>query len=270
MDYELKDFQADVLEASRTQPVVVDLWAEWCGPCRTLGPILEKLAGAANGAWKLVKINVDLHPQVAQMFQAKSIPAVKMVVDGALVDEFTGALPEKSIVEWLARHIKAAPAPTGGIAEAEALLEAGDTAGAEPILAALVQADPENVDARVLLAGALVWAQPQRALDLVEGVGADARHYDVAQAVRTAARLLVLDLATLPADPARADYVAALAALRTGDFDTAAGHLIAAVEANRSFDEDGPRLACIALFKLLGRGHAVTQDYRRRFNMALH
>src|SRR5581483_2716713 len=94
-------FQTDVIARSATVPVVVDLWAEWCGPCKTLGPILEKVVAATNGAVALAKVNVDENPRVAQSFQVQSIPAVFAIKDGKVVDQFIGALPEAQVVEFV-------------------------------------------------------------------------------------------------------------------------------------------------------------------------
>lgn len=101
----MPDFRADVLEKSHEKPVVVDFWAPWCGPCRVLGPTIEKLARESGGAWRLVKINVDAHPQLAQHYQVRGIPAVKLFSGGEVVAEFAGALPESQIQRWLAEHL---------------------------------------------------------------------------------------------------------------------------------------------------------------------
>lgn len=102
---ELVDFQSDVIEDSWTRPVLVDFWAAWCGPCRILGPTLEKLAEEAGDAWTLVKVNTDLQPELAGQYNIRGIPAVKLFISGEVVSEFVGALPEDEVQGWLNEHL---------------------------------------------------------------------------------------------------------------------------------------------------------------------
>ena len=103
-------FQTDVLDKSHEKPVVVDFWAPWCGPCRVLGPTIEKMAKDSAGRWRLVKINTDAHPKLAQHYGVRSIPTVKLFMGGAVAAEFTGAHPEAEIRRWLDAHLPAGDA----------------------------------------------------------------------------------------------------------------------------------------------------------------
>jgi putative thioredoxin len=138
-------FQSAVLDRSQVVPVVVDLWAPWCGPCRTLGPILEKVVGATEGKVELAKVNVDENPQVASAFQVQSIPAVFAVSGQKVVDGFVGALPEHQVAEFVARL-------TGPPSEVAQLIAAGD----ESSLRAALELEPGNETAVLALAGLLI------------------------------------------------------------------------------------------------------------------
>jgi putative thioredoxin len=133
-------FATDVIERSKTVPVVVDLWATWCGPCRTLSPIIEKVIDETRGAVELAKVDVDANPDVSRAFQVQSIPAVFAIKDGAIVDSFVGALPESAVREFVERL-----APGASIVDQ--LVDAGDEAS----LRAALELDPTNVDAIVAL-----------------------------------------------------------------------------------------------------------------------
>ena len=147
-------FSVEVMEASMTLPVVVDLWAEWCGPCKTLGPILEKVVADTNGAVKLVKVDVDQNPRVSQAFQVQSIPAVFAIHEGKIVDSFTGALPEHKVREFIDRL-----APDAS--PVAALLRLGD----ERSLGQALSLEPSNVE--VLAALAQLWMQQERFEDVI-------------------------------------------------------------------------------------------------------
>jgi putative thioredoxin len=149
-------FQTDVVERSLQVPVVVDLWATWCGPCKQLSPVLERLARDGGGAWVLAKIDVDANPRIAQLFGVQSIPTVVAVVGGQPVDAFAGALPEPQVREWIDGLLNALRDRTGEpdprFAAAEEAIERGDYAAAEAVYQQILDADPANQQARDALA----------------------------------------------------------------------------------------------------------------------
>ena len=127
MEAVFESFQADVLDASHEAPILVDFWAEWCGPCRSLGPTLEKLEGSANGKWRLVKINVDEHQDISQQFGIQGIPACKLFHKGEVIGEFTGALPEPQVKAFFDEHLPSEEKDQ--LDNAKAQIEAGDIEG---------------------------------------------------------------------------------------------------------------------------------------------
>jgi putative thioredoxin len=270
MSYEVQDFQADVIEASYDKPVLVDFWAPWCGPCRQLGPTLEQLAEDTD-QWTLVKVHTDQNPTPARKYGVRGIPNVKLFVDGTVEAEFTGALPKHAVQKWLDENLP--NEMTARIREARQALDAGDEQTAVELLEDIVEQNGDHPEAKVLMARALVFDDPERANTLADAADvAEPTLRQTREAVQTVARLVSLADAPdeLPEDPAREPYLDGARALAEHDVDNAAQHLIRAVQANRHYDDDGPRRACIALFTLLGNDHEVTRTYRRTFDMALY
>jgi putative thioredoxin len=154
LDVTTATFQQDVIEASMTMPVIVDFWAPWCAPCRSLGPILEKLADEYGGRFRLAKVNSDENGEVSQAFGVRSIPDVRVVVNGKIVDQFTGALPEGQIRAFIQRAI---PAPEEAERrKAAELRAAGDTPGAAAALARSLELNAEHHPARIDLAALMI------------------------------------------------------------------------------------------------------------------
>lgn len=270
MSFELKDFERDVLERSRQVPVLVDFWAPWCGPCRTLGPVLESMADRAGGRWELVKINTEECQDLAAAFDITSIPAVKLFVDGQVVDGFVGALPEREISRFLE---KALPSPhTAQLAEAERLLSEGSYSKATELLEPLVASDTANSRARVLLAQSLLSSAPERIEPLLAVVPIDSEEADRANALRTLARIARLpgQGEALPEARVRDRYLEGAAAVRAGDFAAALPAFIEVLERDKTYDNAGAKEACKSIFQLLGFRHPLAGRFSRAFSSALH
>lgn len=260
------DFQSAVLDQSRSVPVLVDFWASWCAPCRMLAPVLERMAEKAQGRWTLVKVNTEEYPDIAGAYAVRSIPNVKLFVDGKVVDEFTGALPEHQIEQWLARAI---PGPwSAKVKEAAAAAAAGDDARALALLGEVISNEPGNRAAAAAMARLVLFSEPERARKLSEQVEGDPEHADLCDAVRTMAPLLERPESALPEGGQREAYAAAVESLRNRDFDSALERFIGVLREERKYDGDGSRKACIAIFRLLGEEHEITMKYRRPFDRA--
>jgi len=233
-----EDFETAVLNRSADVTVVVDLWAEWCGPCRTLGPTLEKVVGEAAGV-ELVKIDVDANPRSAATFQVQSIPAVYAIKDRKVVDSFIGALPEPAVREWVARLN---PPPT----EVERLIAAGD----EGSLRKALELEPAN-DAAVLAL----------ALYLVSGRAADDR----------AAREEALSLLARIPESAETRHLAAQARLGGDSPDAGAGDVEAKLDEllERVRDDDSARQEFVDLLEVLGPDDPRTPAYRKALTARL-
>ncbi|MBI5768425.1 MAG: thioredoxin [Verrucomicrobia bacterium] len=271
MSHDLADFQADVLDRSQRTPVLVDFWAAWCGPCKMLGPVLEKLADEAAGRWALVKIDTEAHQDLAAQFGIRGIPNCKLFHRGEVVAEFAGALPESQLRTWLAQNL---PTPKrDSMARARELLLTGRATAAADLLRPLAAGDPADTELAVLTARALVFDHPAEALALIGTVPASSPWADGVRIVQALTNAFARTSAA-PASSASAElfarYRAALAALQRQDFRTAAAGLVDVLLEKPNFDEGRAKAACLALFQHLGPRHAISEEFSRSYSMAVN
>ncbi|HEU5098114.1 MAG TPA: tetratricopeptide repeat protein [Roseiflexaceae bacterium] len=267
-----RDFQSQVIERSRTTPVVVDFWAPWCGPCRTLGPTLERLAGEAKGAWVLAKVNVDNNQRLSQAFGIQGIPAVKAFRDGKVAEEFTGALPESRVREWLKRVV---PATSDGLLAAAAALEQSNPAEAAARYRLALGEDPSNTAALLSLGRLLVAQGDPEGVEALRQVPAGTPQYPRAQAWLTLADFFnqageknpwLDQLGSENPDSSEARYRVAARHAREGRNAEAISQLLAIVERDRAFRDDAARKTLLALFEALGDDPLVAPARRRLAN----
>ena len=276
-------FAKDVIEESTHQPVLVDFWAPWCGPCRTLGPIIEKVVRAAGGTVRLVKMNIDEHPAVAGQLGIQSIPAVIAFSGGQPVDGFVGALPESQVKAFIDRLAsKQGPSPSDElIAEGERRLEAGDAPGAAEAFAAALQGNSQSVPAIVGLAkchiaGGNLDAARDTLAALPDSAGKDPAVAAVRAQIELAAQTEALgDGAALEeriaADPKDFDARFDLALLLNakGDREGAADQLLEIVGKNRSWEDEKARKQLVQFFEAWGPTDEATLSGRRRLSSLL-
>ncbi|MFU8861053.1 MAG: thioredoxin [Cyclonatronaceae bacterium] len=272
MAHELQDFNKDVVIQSKTTPVVIDFWAEWCGPCRMLTPVLEKLAAEARGRWNLVKINTEEHRQIAAQFGIRSIPSVKMVYQGAIIAEFQGALPEPAVRKWLQDHLPANEEEEEDTAMLLNLLQAGEREKAKALCEKHLQ-EADSPDLRAKLAMLSLPGDINQAEALLESLQDDQKYEIEKEAIRTVRHLSMLEAGSLAGtgnSTAAESYLNGSRALFSGDFETAIESFLNTLMRDRKLDDDGARKALIAIFNLLTDQHPLSLKYRRRFSMALY
>ncbi|MFT3728616.1 MAG: co-chaperone YbbN [Terricaulis sp.] len=276
-------FVADVIEASRETPVIVDFWAPWCGPCKTLAPMIEKAVRGANGAVKLVKINIDEHPGVAGQLGVRSIPAVYAFDKGRPVDGFMGAIPESQIKMFVDR-LAGATSEEDIKALLEQALESqklGDIGGAAQSYMAVLQLDQDNTKAIAGMARITLDAgDPDQAREILAHAPEDKANDPDIAGVRAALELaanppapdesaeLRAKVSANPADcQARFDLASALAG--SGDMEGAVDQLLAIIAKNRDWNEDAARQQLFKIFEAAGPMSDVTKQGRRKLSAIL-
>jgi putative thioredoxin len=281
-DVNTANFMTEVVDASFDQPVIVDFWAPWCGPCKQLGPILEKVVRAANGAVRMVKLNIDENPEIAQQMRIQSIPAVYAFKDGRPVDGFVGAQAESQVKQFVQRLGGGAGAPSPvdeAMAMAKQAAQSGDHASAVAIYSQVLQHEPDHAEAIAGLARAMIDRgefDPAREV-LARATGDLARHAEVA-AARSA-----LDLAEqgqkaigesgklrerLVQDPddhaARLELATAL--FGAGQREEAIDELLTLYKRDREWDEQAARKQLVKFFEVMGPTDPLTLSARRRLS----
>lgn len=285
IDVNMDNFMAEVIDGSAKMPIVVQFWAPWCGPCKQLGPVLEKVVAAANGKVKMVRVNIDENQQIAQQLRVQSVPTVYAFVDGQPVDGFAGAQPESTLTQF----IEKISALGGAGADIATMLEAGnaavetqDFASAMQIFQQVMEADPESAEALAGLVRCLTGMKDhQAAREIVDQLDDEFREKPAMQAAIMALELAEraaesagdLDVAQAAVDANPNDLQArqdlAMALFATGDNAGAMAQLLESIRIDRGWNEDAARLQLLEFFKTLGAANPDVMTARRQLSTLL-
>ncbi len=267
-----------VLEASMQVPVLMDCWAPWCEPCKNLMPVLEKLAVEYAGAFLLATLDVEANPEIAGQLGVRSVPDVKLISQGGLVDSFQGALPEKEVREWLNRYFPApGDAPPSPEEQAEEALSAGDAAGAREIYQTLIGQYPEHYAYQIGLAKTLVAeGRGEDARSVLDNLPPEERDAAPARGVRASIEfseqaLSTEEIAALgKRTDSEAQYQRALRQVADGHYDAGLEALLALMKQDRAYNDDAARKTLLQVFDALGADHPLTVTYRRKLFALLY
>lgn len=283
-DSSTQGFAVDVVEASQQRLVLVDLWAPWCGPCKQLGPVLEKVVNNGGGAVSLVKIDIDQNPEIAQALRVQSIPAVFAFKNGQPVDAFMGALPESQVKEFIEKNLGEAigPSPIEEAMEAgRAALEEDNTEVALTAFAKILELDPENVEAKAHLSRVYIkLGEVEAARTLLESI--DPSEQSAPYVSAAFAALSIAENATNGADLApmeekvanepdnlEARLELATALIGSGSYHAGGDHLLEIIKRDNDWNDQAARKELLKIFEALGPMHDISKDLRRKLSSLL-
>ena len=285
IDVDMNNFMAEVVEGSSQQPVIVQFWAPWCGPCKQLGPVLEKVVAAANDKVKMVRVNIDDNQQIAQQLRVQSVPTVYAFVDGQPVDGFAGAQPESAVTQFIEKvsSLGGAGADIASMLDAgNAAVETQDFASAMQIFQQVMEADPDSAEALAGLVRCLTGMKDhQAAREIVDQLTDEFREKPAMQAVIDALELaeraaesagdLDVAQAAVAANPndLQARQNLAMALFATGDNAGAMAQLLESIRIDRNWNEDAARMQLLEFFKTLGAANPDVMTARRQLSTLL-
>jgi len=285
VDVDMNNFMAEVIEGSSQQPVIVQFWAPWCGPCKQLGPVLERVVAAANGKVKMVRVNIDNNQQIAQQLRVQSVPTVYAFVDGQPVDGFSGAQPESALTQFIEKiaALGGAGADIANLLEnANKAIALQDFAGAMQIYQQVMAADPESADALAGLVRCLTGMKDHAAArEIIDQLNDEFLEKPAMQAAIDALELAEraaqsagdLDAAQAAVDANPKDLQArqdlAMALFATGDNAGAMAQLLESIRLDRGWNDEAARLQLLEFFKTLGAANPDVMAARRQLSTLL-
>ena len=263
--FEIKDFQKDIIDASIEKPVLVDFWAEWCGPCRFVGPILEKLAMEEDAPFNLVKINTEANPEISEQWEIRGIPNIKMFFNGAVIGELAGALPEDEMRKWIEQNLPSKAKELMMNAQEE--MAKGNDEEAIKLLEESIQENPELFESQLLLAYQLLWINPLRSKLILE----KSLHIDSAVLIS-----ILADINLTQEDMMDNGYEAkdslwrGIHAFQNKDYEPAILEMIESLKIDKTYMTELARKNIVAIFAYLGPEDELVKKHRPTFDMTLY